>query len=478
MTTTSQAPGVGATQDEHLEALSGYQYGWHDSDAAGAAAQRGLNEAVVRHISELKGEPEWMRDLRLKALRLFGKKPMPSWGADLNEIDFDNIKYFVRSTEGQAESWEELPEDIRVTYERLGIPEAERKFLAGVTTQYESEAVYHNMLKEVEEKGVIFLDIDSALREQPELFKQYFGKIVSAGDNKLSALNSAVWSGGSFIYVPKGVKLEKPLQSYFRINSESMGQFERTIIIVDDGAECSYVEGCTAPQYSKDSLHAAVVEVYVGKNAKCRYSSVQNWSGNILNLVTKRARVDAGGTMEWIDGNIGSRISMKYPSCILAGEGATGLCISIGVGSKGQFQDTGSKMIHAAPNTRSSIISKSVSRNGGVTNFRDEVHFTPAARNSKAHIECDTLILDNISKSDTIPTNSNMNNSSTIEHEAKVSKISEDQLFYLMSRGLSEEQATEMIVMGFLEPFTRELPMEYAVELNQLMKLDMSGSVG
>ena len=464
--------------NKNEEMFTEYQYGFSDKDVSIFKTEKGLTKEIVETISKRKEEPQWMLDFRLNALKEFYRMPMPTWGGDLSEIDFEDLTYYVKPSEKTERSWDEVPTEIKNTFEKLGIPEAERKFLAGVTTQYESEAVYHNMLKEVEEKGVIFLDIDSALKEHPEIFKQYFGKIVSAGDNKLSALNSAVWSGGSFIYVPKGVKLEKPLQSYFRINSESMGQFERTIIIVDDGAECSYVEGCTAPQYSKDSLHAAVVEVYVGKNAKCRYSSVQNWSGNILNLVTKRARVDAGGTMEWIDGNIGSRISMKYPSCILAGEGATGLCISIGVGSKGQFQDTGSKMIHAAPNTRSSIISKSVSRNGGVTNFRDEVHFTPAARNSKAHIECDTLILDNISKSDTIPTNSNMNNSSTIEHEAKVSKISEDQLFYLMSRGLSEEQATEMIVMGFLEPFTRELPMEYAVELNQLMKLDMSGSVG
>ena len=440
---TSEDEAVLSSQDD-------YKYGFHDDVKSIIDTGKGISEEVVRQISAYKHEPEWMTQKRVDAYHIFMKKPMPKWGPDLSEIDFQDFTYYRKVSQETEKSWEEVPEEVKNTFEKLGIPEAERKFLAGVTTQYESEAVYHNMLKEVEEKGVIFLDIDSALREQPELFKQYFGKIVSAGDNKLSALNSAVWSGGSFIYVPKGVKLEKPLQSYFRINSESMGQFERTIIIVDDGAECSYVEGCTAPQYSKDSLHAAVVEVYVGKNAKCRYSSVQNWSGNILNLVTKRARVDAGGTMEWIDG----------------------------VGSKGQFQDTGSKMIHAAPNTRSSIISKSVSRNGGVTNFRDEVHFTPAARNSKAHIECDTLILDNISKSDTIPTNSNMNNSSTIEHEAKVSKISEDQLFYLMSRGLSEEQATEMIVMGFLEPFTRELPMEYAVELNQLMKLDMSGSVG
>ena len=334
------------------------------------------------------------------------------------------------------------------------------------------------MLDELVSKGVIFLDIDSALREYPDLFRKYFSTIVPPSDNKLAALNSAVWSGGSFIYVPKGVKVEKPLQSYFRINSEAMGQFERSIIIVDDGAECSYVEGCTAPQYSKDSMHAGVVEVFVGKGAKCRYSSVQNWSGNILNLVTKRAKVEEGGTMEWIDGNIGSRISMKYPACILAGEYARGLCVSIAVGSKNQYQDTGAKMVHLAPHTSSSIVSKSISRNGGVTNFRDWITMGPKADGSRAKIECDTLILDNRSRSDTIPLNVNHNSTSMIEHEAKVSRISEEELFYLMSRGLSEQQATEMIIMGFLEPFTRELPMEYAVELNQLLKIDMSDSIG
>ena len=375
---------------------------------------------------------------------------MPNWGPDLSEIDCQDFTYYKKVSNEAERSWEDVPEEVKNTFEKLGIPEAEKKYLAGVTTQYESEAVYHNMLDEVREKGVLFLDIDSALKEYPDIFKKYFATIVPASDNKLAALNSAVWSGGSFIYVPKGVKLEKPLQSYFRINSESMGQFERSIIIVDDGAECSYVEGCTAPQYSKDSMHAAVVEVFVGKGAKCRYSSVQNWSGNILNLVTKRAKVEEHGTMEWIDGNIGSRISMKYPACILAGEYAHGLCISIAVGSKNQFQDTGAKMIHLAPHTTSSIVSKSVSRNGGVTNFRDWIRFTPKAENSRTKIECDTLILDNKSRSDTIPLNINDCDSATIEHEAKVSKISEDELFYLMSRGLSEAQATEMIVMGFL----------------------------
>jgi len=464
--------GVIASQDD-------YKYGFHDDNVKTVLETgKGLTEEIVRQISAWKNEPEWMCEFRVKAFHQFEKMEMPNWGPDLSEIDFQDFTYYKKVSNEAERSWEDVPEEVKNTFEKLGIPEAEKKYLAGVTTQYESEAVYHNMLDEVREKGVLFLDIDSALKEYPDIFKKYFATIVPASDNKLAALNSAVWSGGSFIYVPKGVKLEKPLQSYFRINSESMGQFERSIIIVDDGAECSYVEGCTAPQYSKDSMHAAVVEVFVGKGAKCRYSSVQNWSGNILNLVTKRAKVEEYGTMEWIDGNIGSRISMKYPACILAGEYAHGLCISIAVGSKNQFQDTGAKMIHLAPHTTSSIVSKSVSRNGGVTNFRDWIHFTPKAENSRTKIECDTLILDNKSRSDTIPLNINDCDSATIEHEAKVSKISEDELFYLMSRGLSEAQATEMIVMGFLEPFTRELPMEYAVELNQLMKIDFTNSIG
>ena len=465
-------------REEVLSSQDHYKYGFHDNVTSIIDTGKGISEEIVRQISKLKKEPEWMCEKRIQAFHIFEKLSLPKWGPDLQDIDFQDFTYFRRVSNETGKSWQDVPEEVKNTFEKLGIPQAEREFLAGVTTQYESEAVYHSMLKEVEEKGVIFLDIDSALKEYPDLFKKYFGTIVSAGDNKLAAWNSAVWSGGSFIYVPPGVKLEKPLQSYFRINSESMGQFERSIIIVDDGAEISYVEGCTAPQYSKDSLHAAVVEVFVGKQAKCRYSSVQNWSGNILNLVTKRAKVEEDGSMEWIDGNIGSRITMKYPSCILAGARATGLCISIAVGSQNQFQDSGAKMIHVAPDTKSSIISKSVSRNGGVTNFRDEIRILPQADRAKSHIECDTLILDNRSKSDTIPVDINLNSHSTIEHEAKVSKISEDQLFYLMSRGLSEEQATEMIVMGFLEPFTRELPMEYAVELNQLLKLDMSGSIG
>ncbi len=455
-----------------------YKYGFKDEDVSVFKTNKGLNEDIIKEISHIKNEPYWMLEFRLKAYEMFRKLNNPKWGPNLNQIDFDEFTYYIRPSDRTESSWEDVPETIKNTFDKLGIPEAEKKFLAGVSTQYESEVVYHNMLKEVEEKGVIFLDTDSGLRNYPELFKEYFAKVVSYADNKYAALNSAVWSGGSFIYVPKGVKLDKPLQSYFRINSERMGQFERTLIIVDEGADVHYVEGCTAPQYSKESLHAAVVEIYVKKGAKCRYSTVQNWSSNILNLVTKRAYVEEYGTMEWIDGNIGSQLTMKYPACILAGEYAKGMCISIAVAKENQLQDAGAKMIHLAPHTSSNIISKSLSRQGGKVNYRGEVRHGPNAAYAKSKVECDTLILDKLSTSDTIPTNINQTNTSTIEHEATVSKISEEQLFYLMSRGLSYQEATEMIVMGFLEPFTRELPMEYAVELNQLLKLDMSESIG
>lgn len=455
-----------------------YKYGFHDEKTSIYDTGKGLNRAVIEEISRIKKEPDWMKEYRLKAYEAFEKMPIQDWGPDLSELHFDEYTYYIKPSERTESSWDDVPETIKETFDRIGIPEAEKEFLAGVTTQYDSEAVYHNMLEEVQEKGVIFLDTDSALKEYPELFKQYFGTLVPYTDNKFAALNSCVWSGGSFIYVPKGVKLEKPLQSYFRINTERMGQFERTLIIVDEGADVHYVEGCTAPTYSKESLHAAVVEIFVHKNAHCRYSTVQNWSDNIMNLVTKRAKVMENGSMEWIDGNIGSKTNMKYPACILAEEYAKGTCISIAVAGKNQIQDAGAKMIHLAPNTYSNIISKSVSRNGGEVNYRGIVKHTAKAMHAKSKVECDTLILDEISRSDTIPTNESNCSSSTLEHEATVSKISEDQLFYLMSRGLSKTQATEMIVMGFLEPFTRELPMEYAVELNQLLKLDMEGSVG
>ena len=439
---------------------------------------KGLNEDVIKTISKAKNEPEWMLNLRLEAYSKFLKLPFPKFGPDTTFLDFDSFTYFTRYSSKEERNWDEVPATIKETFQKLGIPEAESKYLSGAATQYESEMVYHNMLKEVEDKGVIFLSTDMALKLYPDLFRKYFGTVVNMADNKFSALNTAVWSGGSFIYVPKNVKLEKPLQSYFRINNEKTGQFERTLIIVDEGSDVHYVEGCTAPIYSKESLHAAVVEIIIHKNAKCRYSTVQNWSNNIVNLVTKRALCYENATMEWIDGNIGSQINMKYPGCILRGDNSKGICISIAVAGKGQYQDTGSRMIHEGKNTSSSIISKSIVKDGGVSNYRGTARIKESAINSKIHIECDTLILDDYSKSDTIPKNEVFNNSSYLEHEATVSKIDEEQLFYLMSRGISKKDATQMIVMGFIEPFSKELPMEYAVELNQLIKLDMDGSVG
>ena len=455
-----------------------YKYGFKDEDVSILKTDKGINEDIVREISRLKNEPDWMLEFRLNALKAFNELPMPSFGPDLSYLDFDSYTYFTRPSNKEVQSWDEVPETIKNTFDKLGIPEAEQKYLSGVSTQYESEVVYHNMLKEIQDKGVVFLSTDMAVQLYPELVKKYIGTLVPIKDNKFSALNSAVWSGGSFIYVPKGVHLDKPLQSYFRINNEKSGQFERTLIIVDEGADVHYVEGCTAPTYSKESLHAAVVEIFVHKGGKCRYSTVQNWSTNIVNLVTKRAICYEDASMEWIDGNIGSQTNMKYPACILAGGGAKGTCISIAVAGKDQYQDAGARMIHLASNTTSTIISKSIVKNGGVANYRGTVRHVNGAQNCRSHVECDTLILDNISKSDTIPNNDVRNNTSYIEHEATVSKISEDQLFYLMSRGISEKDATQMIIMGFIEPFSRELPMEYAVELNQLIKMDMEGSVG
>lgn len=439
---------------------------------------KGLNEDVVRKISAVKGEPEWMFEYRLKALKAFESMPLPSYGPDLKFLDFPSYTYYTRVAKAEESDWDAVPEAVKETFTRLGIPEAEQKYLAGVTTQYESEVVYHNMLDEVQKKGIVFLSTDQGLKSCPEIFKKYFGSVVPFADNKFAALNGAVWSGGSFIYVPKGVHLEKPLQSYFRINNEKTGQFERTLIVVDEGADVNYVEGCTAPVYSKESLHAAVVEIVVLKGARCRYTTVQNWSTNIVNLVTQRALVEEDGLMEWVDGNIGSYRNMKYPGCILKGDRARGNTISIAVAGKNQFQDNGARMIHVGKDTSSTIISKSIVRGGGTANYRGTVRMLPGAENAHSHVECDTLILDEASQSDTFPKNEIMNGTSYIEHEATVSKINEDQLFYLMSRGLSEKEATEMIVMGFIEPFSRELPMEYAVELNQLLKLDMSGSIG
>jgi Fe-S cluster assembly protein SufB len=455
-----------------------YKYGFKTDAKVLFTTGKGLNADIVRAISEHKHEPEWMTEYRLKALALFEKMPLPAYGPDLRFLDFPSYTYYTQVAKGEEQNWNEVPTAVKDTFSRLGIPEAEQKYLSGVTTQYESEVVYHNMLDEVQKKGVIFLSTDMALQTCPELMKKYFGTVVPSADNKFAALNSAVWSGGSFIYVPKGVHLEKPLQSYFRINNEKTGQFERTLIIVDEGADIHYVEGCTAPIYSKESLHAAVVEIVVLKGAHCRYTTVQNWSNNIVNLVTQRALVEEDGLMEWVDGNIGSMRNMKYPACILKGDNAKGSVISIAVGGKNQFQDNGARMIHIGKNTSSTIISKSICKNGGTANYRGTVRILPGAENAHAHVECDTLILDDQSRSDTLPKNEIRNNSSYIEHEATVSKINEEQLFYLMSRGLTEAQATQMIVMGFIEPFSKELPMEYAVELNQLIKLDMSDAIG
>ncbi len=467
------------TVHPELEGLGRYEYGWADPDVAGASAQRGLSEAVVRDISARKNEPEWMLERRLKGLRLFDKKPMPTWGADLSDIDFDNIKYFVRSTEKQATTWDELPADIKNTYDRLGIPEAERqRLIAGVAAQYESEVVYHKIRDDLEAQGVIFLDTDTGLREHEDLFKEYFGTIIPAGDNKFASLNTAVWSGGSFIYVPKGVHVEIPLQAYFRINTENMGQFERTLIIVDEGAYVHYVEGCTAPIYSSDSLHSAVVEIIVKKNARCRYTTIQNWSNNVYNLVTKRAFAHEGATMEWIDGNIGSKITMKYPAVWLMGEHAKGETLSIAFAGEGQHQDAGAKMVHAAPHTSSTIISKSVARGGGRTSYRGLVQVQPGSHHSASTVKCDALLIDTVSRSDTYPYVDVREDDVAMGHEATVSKVSEDQLFYLMSRGLTEDEAMAMIVRGFIEPIARELPMEYALELNRLIEMQMEGAVG
>ncbi|MUL43617.1 Fe-S cluster assembly protein SufB [Streptomonospora sp. PA3] len=468
-----------STAHPELEGLGTYEYGWADPDEAGASARRGLNEEVVRDISARKDEPEWMEKLRLKALRLFGKKPLPEWGADLGGIDFEKIKYFVRSTEQQATSWEELPEDIKNTYDKLGIPEAEKqRLVAGVAAQYESEVVYHQIREDLEEQGVIFLDTDTALKEHPELFQEYFGTVIPPGDNKFAALNSAVWSGGSFIYVPPNVHVEIPLQAYFRINTENMGQFERTLIIVDEGAYVHYVEGCTAPIYKTDSLHSAVVEIIVKKNARCRYTTIQNWSNNVYNLVTKRAVAYEGATMEWIDGNIGSQVTMKYPAVYLMGEHAKGETLSVAFAGEGQHQDTGSKMVHCAPNTSSTIVSKSVARGGGRASYRGLIQVQEGADHAKSTVKCDALLIDTMSRSDTYPYNDIREDDVEMGHEATVSKVSEDQLFYLMSRGLDEDEAMAMIVRGFVEPIARELPMEYALELNRLIELQMEGAVG
>ncbi|MDR7072928.1 Fe-S cluster assembly protein SufB [Fictibacillus barbaricus] len=455
-----------------------YKYGFRDKDVSIFRSKRGLTKEIVEEISRMKNEPQWMLDFRLKSLEMFYKMPMPQWGGDMKDLNFDDITYYVKPSEKSEKSWDEVPAEIKATFDKLGIPEAEQKYLAGVSAQYESEVVYHNMKEDLSDLGILFTDTDTALKEHEEIFREYFGTIIPPSDNKFAALNSAVWSGGSFIYVPKGIKCDTPLQAYFRINSENMGQFERTLIIADEDSSVHYVEGCTAPVYSTNSLHSAVVEIIVKKNAYARYTTIQNWANNIYNLVTKRAVAEENATMEWVDGNIGSRLTMKYPAVIMKGRGAKGTILSIAIAGKGQHQDAGAKVLHLAPDCSSTIVSKSISKHGGKVTYRGIAHFGRKSDGSKSNVKCDTLIMDNQSTSDTIPYNEILNNNITLEHEATVSKVSEDQLFYLMSRGVSEQEATEMIVMGFIEPFTKELPMEYAVEMNRLIKFEMEGSIG
>ena len=454
------------------------EYGFHEPENNAFKAKKGLSRDVVLDMSKMKAEPQWMTDYRLKALDIFYKKQMPTWGADLSTIDFDNIYYYVKPSQDHATSWDDVSPEVKRTFDKLGIPEAEQKFLAGVGAQYESEMVYHAVRKDLEEKGVIFLSMDEGLLQHPEMVKQYFGTIIPSTDNKFAALNSAVWSGGSFIYVPKGVKVEMPLQAYFRINSKNMGQFERTLIIVDEDAYVHYVEGCTAPTYSSDSLHSAVVEIIVKKGGRCRYTTIQNWSTNVYNLVTKRAAAYENATMEWVDGNLGSKITMKYPAIYLLEPGAHGEVLSIAFAGAGQQLDAGGKVVHGAPYTTSKITSKSISKGGGRSSYRGLLKVYKGAHHSKSNVVCDALLIDDKSRSDTYPVIEIDEDEVTIGHEASVSKVGEDQLFYLMSRGLSQEQAASMVVGGFIEPLVKELPMEYAVELNRLVQLQMEGSIG
>jgi len=460
--------------------LSGYQLGWHDDDIEYAFNPvKGIDPGVVNEISWWKGEPGWMTEKRLRALRLFDKKPMAEWfAANMPEIDFQDIYYYLKPSGSQVSEWDELPAKMAATYERLGIPEAERKYLSGVTAQYDSEVVYHRNKEDLEKQGILFCDMDTALRDYPELVKQYFGSVITAGDNKFAALNTAVWSGGSFIYVPPNTKVSMPLQAYFRINSENAGQFERTLIIADEGSEVHYIEGCSAPVFTSDSLHSAVVEIIVKPHARVTYTTIQNWSPNVYNLVTKRAWVEEAGRMEWIDGNIGSKLTMKYPSIYLMGKKATGEVLSVAYAGKGQHQDAGAKMIHAAPETSSKIVSKSISKDGGVTTYRGLVRVDKGAYGSKSHVQCDALILDEESESRTLPYMEIGERDAAVGHEATVSKVSDEQLFYLMSRGLSQEMAMSFVVNGFIEPIVRTLPMEYAVEWSRLIEMQMEGSVG
>ena len=470
MTTTSEV--------EALKGLDKYEYGFKDPDVSVFRTRKGLDREVVEQISAMKEEPRWMLDFRLKAFEHFQARPMPDWGGDLSNLNLDEIYFYVKPTDAESKSWDDVDETIKQTFERLGIPEAEQKFLAGVGAQYDSEMIYHSIQEHLEELGVIFMSIEDGMRNHPELFKEHFGTVIPISDNKFAALNSAVWSGGSFVYVPAGVNVELPLQAYFRINTPNLGQFERTLIIVDEGAQVHYVEGCTAPTYSSDSFHSGVIEIIVKANARCRYTTIQNWSKNVYNLVTQRAMVHENATMEWVDANLGSKLTMKYPSCYLIGEGAHGEILSMAFAAEGQHQDTGGKVIHVAPNTTSKITSKSISKGGGQASYRGLLKVHKGAKNSRSSVVCDALLLDPQSRSDTYPYIEIDEDSVTIGHEASVSKVGEEQLFYLMSRGLTEEEAITMVVTGFIEPLVRELPMEYAVEMNRLIQLQMEGSIG
>jgi Fe-S cluster assembly protein SufB len=466
------------SETEMLEGIGDYKFGFSDPETYVFKSRRGLDREIVREISAMKGEPEWMLEFRLKAYEHFQQRPMPKWGADLSSLDLDNIFYYVKPSEKDSKTWEDVPTTIKNTFEKLGIPEAEQKFLAGVGAQYESEMVYHSIQEHLEKQGVIFMSIEDGLRKHPEIFREYFGTVIPIEDNKFAALNSAVWSGGSFVYVPKGIKVDLPLQAYFRLNLANIGQFERTLIIADEGSQVHYVEGCTAPQYTTDSFHSGVIEIVVKKNARVRYSTIQNWSTNVYNLVTQRAIVNEGGTMEWVDANLGSKVTMKYPSCYLVGPGARGEILSMAFAGPGQHQDAGGKVVHFAPHTSSKITSKSISKGGGRSSYRGLLKVYKGAVDVKSNVVCDALLLDPQSRSDTYPYIEIDEEDVTIGHEASVSKVGEEQLFYLMSRGLSQEEATTMVVSGFIEPLVKELPMEYAVEMNRLIQIQMEGSIG
>jgi len=461
-----------------LDGIGEYKWGFRDPENYVFKSRKGLGKDIVEQISAMKDEPQWMLDFRLKALAHYEKRPMPTWGVDLEKLDLENIYYYVKPVEQEGKSWDDVPDDIKDTFTKLGIPEAEQKFLAGVGAQYESEMVYHSIQEHLEKQGVIFLSIEEGLRQYPDLFREYFSKVIPIEDNKFSALNSAVWSGGSFVYIPKGIKVDLPLQAYFRLNVANIGQFERSMIIADEGSQVHYVEGCTAPQYTTDSFHSGVIEIIVKKDARVRYTTIQNWSNNVYNLVTQRAVVEEGGTMEWVDSNLGSKMTMKYPSCYLMGPGAHGEILSMAFAGKGQHQDTGGKIIHFAPNTSSKIVSKSISKDNGRASYRGLLKVYPEAGQVKSSVVCDALLLDDLSRSDTYPYIEIDNEDVTIGHEATVSKVGESQLFYLMSRGLSEEEATTMVVSGFIEPLVKELPMEYAIEMNRLIQLQMESSIG